>query len=126
MHKYLSRVCYSNGSHLHTSDVVRSLVCVEAGQCDASELGCIDVPASALSEAVSSPSPSPSSLWFTSHGALQRLAHLLTLHHSSAVSLSPSLPPSLSLPLSLSLCVCKYSYTYTMSSIVVWVVHVCF
>jgi hypothetical protein len=69
-------------------DVVRSLVCVEAGQCDASELGCIDVPAAALSDAVSSPSPSPSSLWFTSHGALQRLAHLLTLHHSSASAAS--------------------------------------
>ena len=60
-----------------TVGVITSLVCVEAGQFIAQELGCVDVPASALSD---------NPQWFNSPGALQKLGHLLTLQQSAAVS----------------------------------------
>ena len=57
--------------------VITSLVCVEASQFVAQELGCVDVPASALGD---------NPQWFSSPGALQKLGHLLTLQQSAAVS----------------------------------------
>ena len=57
--------------------LIKSLVCVEAGHFDAQEMGCVDVPATALSD---------NPQWFNSPGALQNMAHLLTLQQSAAVS----------------------------------------
>ena len=50
---------------------------MEASQFVAQELGCVDVPASGLSD---------NPQWFSSPGALQKLGHLLTLQQSAAVS----------------------------------------
>ena len=61
--------------------MVRTLVCIEAGQCNAHELDCVDVPVEVLTD-------STASQWFNSRGALDRLTQLLTLYNSSAVSQS--------------------------------------
>jgi hypothetical protein len=57
--------------------VITSLVCVEASQFVAQELGYVDVPASALGD---------NPQWFSSPGALQKLGHLLTLQQSAALA----------------------------------------
>ena len=59
------------------SVAISSLVCVEAGQFDAVEMGCVDVPVAALQD---------SPQWLSSPGAIQRVAQLLVLQHCSAVS----------------------------------------
>ena len=57
--------------------MIKSLVSVEAGQFDAQELGCVDVPVAALT---SDPH------WFSSPTAMDAVTQLLTLYQSSAVS----------------------------------------
>ena len=64
-------------SQFAPAGVIKGLVCVEAGHFSTQELGCVDVPATALSD---------NPQWFNSPGALRNMAHLLTLQQSAAVN----------------------------------------
>ena len=60
----------------YTAGVIKSVVSVDAGQFDAQEMGCVDVPVAALYD---------NPHWFSSQGALQNLAQLLSLQQISSV-----------------------------------------
>ena len=60
----------------HIADVIKGVVCLDDGQFDAQEMGCVDVPVAALYD---------NPHWFSSQGALQNLTQLLSLQQISSV-----------------------------------------